>query len=141
MMALFRCIGGSLALMVLLTGCGQKQEAPPPPTNAPSAESLPAPTPPPAAPAVPPAPAASTSMVDLVASATKGVDQAMTLAKEGKYTEALSLLQQKATEVQANPEAKKLIDGAIAQIKQMATDAAAKAATDKMGGMLGGTGK
>jgi predicted Zn-dependent protease len=80
-------------------------------------------------------------MVDLVASAKAGVDQAMALAKNGKYTEALSLLQQKAAEVQTNPDAKKLIDDAIAQIKQMASDAAAKAATDKVGGMLGGVGK
>jgi hypothetical protein len=141
MMALFRCVGGTLALMVILTGCGQKQEAPPAPAQSTVTESLPAPTPPAAAPVVPPAPAAPTSVVDLVASAKAGVDQAMVLAKEGKYTEALSLLQQKATEVQANPEAKKLIDDAIAQIKQMATDAATKAATDKMGGMLGGAGK
>jgi hypothetical protein len=80
-------------------------------------------------------------VVDLLASAKSGVDQAMALAKDGKYTEALSLLQQKTEEVQASPDAMKLIDDAIAQIKKMASDAAAKAATDKVGGMLGGTGQ
>jgi len=48
------------------------------------------------------------------------------------------LLQQKATEVQSNPDAMKIINDATAQIKQMMADAATKAATDKVGGALGG---
>jgi hypothetical protein len=42
-------------------------------------------------------------VVDLLASAKTGVENAMALAKDGKYQEALALLQQKAVEVQANP--------------------------------------
>ncbi len=133
----------TLAGSVLLSGCGQKEQAPPPTPTPPPTTTAPAkPTPPPTptTPAVPAA-APSTSMVDLVASAKDGVSQAMTLASQGKYTEALTLLQQKATEVQSNPDAMKLINDAIAQVKKMAADAATKAATDKVGGLLGGTGK
>jgi hypothetical protein len=142
-----RFVGATIVGAVFLTGCGQKQEATPTPAKPAVTESLPAPTPPPAPPPAAPeapaaaAPAAPASVVDLIANAKTDVDQAMALAKDGKYTEALSLLQQKATEVQANPDAKKLIDDAIAQIQKMASDAAAKAATDKVGGMLGGVGK
>ena len=39
------------------------------------------------------------------------------LLQDGKYQEALALLQQKAVEVQANPEAKKIIDDAVVQIE------------------------
>jgi len=132
-------LGGS----VMLSGCGQKEEAPPAAPAPAVAEPKPTPPPPPAAPEAPAAaaPAAPATMVDLVASAKSGVEQAMALAKEGKYQEALNLLQQKAAEVQANPEAMKLIDDAMAQVKKMMADAATKAATDKVGEALGGLGK
>jgi hypothetical protein len=79
--------------------------------------------------------------VDLEASARSGVAQAMALAKDGKYQDALALLQQKAAEVQGNPEAKSLVDDAIAKIKKMMADAASKAATQKAGGAVGGLAK
>lgn len=114
-----------LAGAVLLTGCGKKQETPVAPAK-PIAQPTPMP-----APAV--APQAPTTVLDLAASARNVVDQAMALAKQGKYQEALTLLQQKSAEVQGNPEAKGLIDNAITQIKQMMADAATKAATKKLG--------
>ena len=67
-------------------------------------------------------------------SATKAdIEKAYALAKESKYQEALALLQQRAVAVQANPEAKQLIDTATVKIKQMMADAATKAATEKVG--------
>ena len=122
----------------MLSGCGKKEEAPPPAPAPTVGESVPA-TPAPAVPVAAEKPPASTS--DLLASAQDGVAQAMALAKDGKYQEALTLLQQKATEVQSNPDAMKLINDAMAQVKKMMADAAAKAATDKVGGALGGLGK
>jgi len=136
-------IAVALAGSVLMSGCGKKEEAPPAAPAAAVTEEKPTPPPPPAAPEAPvaTAPEPPATMVDLVASARSGVEQAMALAKEGKYQEALNLLQQKAAEVQANPEAMKLIDDAMAEIKKMMTDAATKAATDKLGEALGGLGK
>jgi len=148
-------IAMALASGVLLSGCGKEETPPPatapaptavapPPAQAPAPAAVaptpttPAPTPPPAAAEAPKAPA---NVVDLVASAKDGVAQAMTLAQAGKYQEALALLQQKATEVQSNPDAMKIINDATAQIKQMMADADTKAATDKVGGALGGLGK
>ena len=132
----------TLAGSLVWSGCGKKEEAPPSaqPIAAPAAE-VPAVKAPPVPAPVAEAPKAPANVVDLLVSAKDGVDKAMAMAKAGKYTEALSWLQQKAAEVQSNPEAKKLIDDAIAQIKKMATEAATKAATDKVGGMLGGLGK
>src|SRR5712671_6539373 len=125
----------ALASSVFLSGCGKTEEAPPPAPAPASSDATPAPTTPPPVAEAPKAPA---STIDLVASAKDGVEQAMTLAKAGKYQEALALLQQKATEVQSNPDAMKIINDATAQIKQMMADAATKAATDKVGGALGG---
>src|SRR3989442_4062478 len=138
----------ALVSSVLLSGCGKKEEAPPPaPAPAPSAVAPAPSTPPPAAegqnaPATPAplpptaaeAPKAPESTMDLLASAKSGVEQAMTLAKDGKYQESLALLQQKATEVQSNPDAMKLINDAMAQVKKMMADAAAKGAARKVGG-------
>jgi hypothetical protein len=130
--------------VVLLTSCGKKQETSPaiPPATT-MTEPAPVPTAPTPSPVAAPTPAAS--LVDLAANARSAVEQAMALAKEGKYQEALMLLQQKSAEVQSNPEGKILIDNAIAQIKQMMADAATKAATEKLGGSatkaLGGFGK
>jgi len=125
------CIVAALAGGVLLTGCGQKQEAPSPAT--PPITKLPT-----SAPAAPQAPVAAT---DLLANAKDAAGQATTLAKASKFQEALALLQKASAEVQANPEAKKLIDDAVAKIKQMMADAATKAATDKVGNALSGIGK
>jgi hypothetical protein len=133
----------ALAGSVLLSGCGKTEQAPPTPSAPAAAKPAPATPPTVSAPVAAPATAQQPpkTVVDLVASAKSGVDQAMALAKEGKYQEALALLQQKAAEVQSNPEAKKLIEDAVAQIKKMMADAAAKAAADKAGGALGGLGK
>jgi hypothetical protein len=54
------------------------------------------------------------------------IDKAMALAKEGKYTEALGLLQQRLAQAQADPDQKKLLDDAIASIQKMMTEAATK---------------
>ena len=116
----------------LWSGCGKTEEAPPPPPTETAMPETPASAPMPAV----ETPKAPETMVDLVASAKAGVEQAMALAKEGKYQEALTLLQQKASEVQSNPEAKKVIDDAMAKIKQMMNEAASKAVTDKVGGLL-----
>jgi predicted Zn-dependent protease len=117
----------------LVLGCGKKEEAPPAPAVPAAQESAPAVTAPAAEmPAAEPAPA---TMVDLVGSAKSGVEQAMALATEGKYQEALNLLQQKVAEVQSNPDARKLIDEAMAKVKQMMSEAATGAATDALGGL------
>jgi predicted outer membrane protein len=126
----------TLAGTVLLTGCGQQEQAPP---SAP-------PTPPAAMtkPTTPPAPVASkpvsTSAMEMAASVKGGIDKAMALAKEGKYQDALGLLQGQLAQVQNNPEAKKLVDDAIAQVKQMMTAAATKqaegAATKAVGDLM-----
>jgi hypothetical protein len=128
----------ALAGSVVLSGCGKKEEAPPPvpaPADVKPAATTTAPAPPAAVETAP------TNTVDLLASTKSGVAQAMASANAGKYQEALALLQQKATEVQANPEAMKLINDAMAQVKQMMADAATKAAADKVGGALGELGK
>ena len=131
------CAALVLVSSIVLSGCGQKEEAPPvQPTPVVTRPAPPTPTPP--APSVKEQPR---TVVDLVASAKGGVEKAMTLAKQGKYQEALALLQQKATEVQANPEAKKLVDDAVVQIKKMMADAASKAATEKATKSLGDLGK
>jgi hypothetical protein len=142
----------ALAGSVMLSGCGKKEEAPPAAPAPAAAEPAPA-TPAPAPAAVEPTPTTPTpappaavqeapaTVVDLVASAKDGVAQAMALAKDGKYQDALALLQKTAAEVQANPDAMKLVNDAIAQVKQMMADAATKTATDKVGGMLGGVEK
>ncbi len=135
MKQLIQFIAVALAGTVLLTGCGQKQETPATPAQ--PTVAAPAPAPAPAAPAAT-APSTPPSAIDLLASAKTGVSDAMALANQGKYTEALALLQQTSTEVQSNPEAKKLIDDSITQIKKMMADAAAKAAADKVGSTLGG---
>jgi hypothetical protein len=117
----------SLAASVLLIGCGKTEEAPPAAPAAPPAMAKPAAPPEMPAPAAPKAPA---TVVDLVASTKADIAKAMSLAQEGKYQEALALLQAKMAEVQSNPEAKKLLDDAIAKIKQMMTEAATKSATE-----------
>ena len=137
-------IVAALAGTVLVAACGQKQETPTStPPAPPAAVTTPAPSvTPPAAVAAPQAPA---NVVDLLANAKSAVAQAMTLAKEGKYQDGLALLQKTAAEVAANPDAMKLVNDAMATIKKMATDAATKAATDKLGSeaskALGGLGK
>ncbi|MBM3860945.1 MAG: hypothetical protein FJ395_15035 [Verrucomicrobia bacterium] len=127
----------ALAAVVLFAGCGKKEE--PPPTVPPGVEVPPIPPPLPteAKPAPAPAPVTAAPIKDLAAGARSVVEQAMSLAKEGKYQEALLLLQQKSAEFQGNAEGKSLIENAIAQIKQMMADAAAKSATDKVGGAVG----
>jgi|GEM_PF-2296952 len=127
----------TLAGVVLLSGCGKKQETP---TAAPSPAPTAVASQPAASTAAAAKPAASTAAAavkDMAASARSAVEKAMALAKEGKYQEALALLQQASAEVQGNAEGKSLIDNAIAQIKQMMADAAAKAASDKVGGTVG----
>src|SRR5712671_7230865 len=91
----------ALASSVFLSGWGKTEETPPPAPAPASSDVTPAPTTPPPAAEAPKAPA---STMDLVASAKDGVEQAMTLAKAGKYQEALALLQQKTAEVQSNPD-------------------------------------
>jgi hypothetical protein len=124
---------------VLWSGCGTKEETPAPAPAPKPAAVAPAPAPV-AAPAPAPAaeaPKAPANVVDLMASAKDGVAQAMGLAQAGKYQDALSSLQKTATEVQSNPNAANLVNGAMVQVKQMMADAAKNAA----GGALGGLGK
>lgn len=110
------------------TGCGKKEE-PPPPLAPPAESGMPAPTP-----APPPAPTpaaetekpASTVAMQLAATVKADIDKAMAMAKEGKYTEALGVLQQRLAQVQSDPELKKLLDDAIISIQKMMTEAAAK---------------
>jgi hypothetical protein len=132
-------IAVALAGSVLLSGCGKTEQAPPTPPSPAAAKPTPATPPTVATPAAAPQP--PKTVVDLEASARSGVAQAMALAKDGKYQDALALLQQKAAEVQGNPEAKSLVDDAIAKIKKMMADAASKAATQKAGGAVGGLAK
>ncbi len=126
----------ALSGSVLLTGCGKtEQPAPPAP---PQAQPSPAPTSLPTPPAVPPtssqvAPSAPVQEDGLLSATKADIEKAYALAKESKYQEALALLQQRAVAVQANPEAKQLIDTATVKIKQMMADAATKAATEKVG--------
>jgi hypothetical protein len=119
---------------VLWTGCGKKEESTvppqPPAVEQPAVKS----TPPPAPPETPKVP--TKPVMDVLASAKDSVAKALALSKEGKYTEALAMLQAVAVEVQSNPEAKKLVDDAIAQVKKAMADAAAQSAADKVGGML-----
>jgi len=135
--SLMLCLTVVLAGSLLGSGCGQKQEPPPPPKPAAVQPTAPA-APVPAAPAAvaPTVPAPPSNVLDLLASAKAGTEQAMALAKQGKYNEALALLQQKATEVQSNPEARQLVDSTIAKIKQLMAEAATKAATEKAGDAL-----
>lgn len=127
-------IAAALTAAVLFCGCGKKEETPPP---VPPGTELKTPLPPPLPTDTQPIPPAAPSAPNLVASAKTAVDQAMALAKEGKYQEALVLLQQKLPEVQPSAEGKNLIEQAIAQIKQMMADAAMKAAAEKVGGSVG----
>lgn len=122
------CIVTMLAGGVLLTGCGQKQETTAPKSPA-GSETV-----------IQPA-AVKATVTDLVAKAQTGVDKALALANSSKFQEALALLQKVSEEVKANPDAQKLVDNAIAKIKQMMADAATKAAADKVGNALGGLGK
>ncbi len=139
------------ASVIVLSGCSKSEQTAPtptPPPSAPAAATAPQPATPPQAP-TPPQPAATVSqsvqqgqqsMADLLASAKDGVNQAMTLAQQGKYQDALNLLQQKYTEVQANPDAKKLIEDAMAKVKEMMANAATQAVTDKANQAVGGLG-
>ena len=68
----------------------------------------------------------STAAMQLAAAVKADIDKAMAMAKNGKYTEALGLLQQRLAQVQSDPNQKKLLDDAIASIQKMMTDAAAK---------------
>lgn len=134
----------ALAGCVLWNGCGRTEEpapaARPPqgamePTPTIPEQTTPAPTPPAVVEPTPP------SATELMANATNGVEEALAMARDGKYQEALTLLQQKATEVQGNPDAMKLINDATAQVKQMMAAAATKGVTDKAQDAVGGLGE
>lgn len=61
------------------------------------------------------------------------IDQAKSLVNSGKYTDAMTLLQQKLTGLQLTPDQQKLVDEVKAQIQKALESAAkgpAKAATD-----------
>ncbi len=122
-----------LAGSVLMSGCGKKEETPAVPT--PPAVSKPAPVTPSPAPAAPTVTTpTSTTVLQTTADVKADIDKAMALAKEGKYTDALRLLQGRLAKVQSDPESKKLLEDAIAQIKKMMADAAAAGATKQAEG-------
>lgn len=120
-----------------LSGCGKQETAPPPaPAQAPVPVAVkPAPVPAPVPVAVPapvPAPVVTApqpaSTMDVLGDVKVGVQKAYSLAKDGKYQDALAVLADKAVAVKNNPEAMKLINDATAQIKKMMAEAAVKEA-------------
>ena len=117
-----------LVLGLGIAGCGKKEEPTPPTPPAQAGQPAVPPVPvtsPPATPAPAPDQPDSTAAMQLATDVKGDIDKAMALAKGGKYTEALALLQQRLAQVQSNPDQKKLLDDAIASVKKMMADAAA----------------